>query len=310
MAGRVARIGAELGRFASSSFRALLAWCAGHVESWLRVEPAAPGALWSHTAGLRDLVAPCVISPGIEQEVVGSSLRSWALQWSVAGTEVLCPVATHVPGLPSAATAPVRRFSWHPGQRHRPGLGYSTATGRLHGFESLAERRFLLMFDFVPGIREVLSQPFTLRFTAAGRRMEHVPDFAVLHDGGVLVADVRPGGRGDRADAVRFAATARAAAAAGWSYVVVAGWHARAVEGLEAVARWRRPMQDPLGLQDQLLATARAGPVRLRPLVTTTDVPAVARTHLLHLIWHRRLTVDLDQPLTDASWVLAVGARS
>ncbi|OEJ36121.1 hypothetical protein BGK67_31895 [Streptomyces subrutilus] len=203
---------------------------------------------------------------------------------------------------------PVRRFSWRPGQRHRPGLGYSTSTGRLHGFESLAERRLLLALDFVPGTREVLSQPFTLRLTVAGRRMEHVPDFAVLHDGGVLVADVRPGGRGERVDAVKFAATARAASAAGWSYVLVAGGHPRAVTGLEALARWRRPMQDPLGLQDQLLAAVKAGPMRLRPLVASTGIPAVTRTHLLHLIWHRQLAVDLDHPLNDASWVHPVGA--
>ncbi|MWA16169.1 hypothetical protein [Streptomyces sp. BA2] len=45
--------------------------------------------------------------------------------------------------------------------------------------ESLAERRLPLVLDFVPGAREVLSQPFTPRFTVSGRPMEHVPDFAV-----------------------------------------------------------------------------------------------------------------------------------
>jgi hypothetical protein len=187
-------------------------------------------------------------------------------------------------------------------------LGYSTSTGRLHGFESLAERRLLLVLDFVPGTREVLSQPFTLRFTVSGRRMEHVPDFAVFHDGGLLVLDVRPGGRGERADVVKFAATARAAAAAGWSYALVVGWRQQAAEGLEALAGWRRPMQDPLGLQDHLLEAAAPGPVRLRQLAATTGMPAVARPHLSHLIWHRRLAVDLDHVLNDAAWVHPVGA--
>ncbi|WP_405927945.1 TnsA-like heteromeric transposase endonuclease subunit [Streptomyces griseus] len=280
------------------------------MESWLRVEPAAPGALWSHTAGLRDLVTPCVINPEIEDEAGAPSLRNWMLRWAVDGTEVVVPVAAHVLGPPSGATAAVRRFSWRAGQRHRPGLGYSTSTGRLHGFESLAERRFLLMLDFVPGTREVLSQPFTLRFTAAGRRMEHVPDFALLLDDGVLVADVRPGGRGKRTDVVQFAATARAARATGWSYVMVAGWHPGAVDVLEASGRCRRPMQDPLGFQDRLLAAASAGPTRLSALVATTEVPAMARTHLLHLIWHRRLAVDLSHPLTDASWIHPIRVRS
>ncbi|MET7644218.1 TnsA-like heteromeric transposase endonuclease subunit [Streptomyces sp. NPDC005426] len=264
------------------------------MESWLRVEPAAPGALWSHTAGLRDLVAPCVISREIEEEVGASSLRSWTLRWSVDGTDVVVPLAAHVLGPPSSATAPVRRFSWRAGQRHRPGLGYSTSTGRLHGFESLAERRFLLVLDFVPGTREVLSQPFTLPFTTAGRRMEHVPDFAALLDDGVLVADVRPGGRGERTEVVKFAATARAAQAAGWTYMVVADWHPRAVDALEASARCRRVLQDPLGLQGQLLAAASARPISLRSLAARMEAPTVARTHLLHLVWHRRLAVDFS----------------
>ncbi|MGW0551911.1 TnsA-like heteromeric transposase endonuclease subunit [Streptomyces altiplanensis] len=279
------------------------------MKSWLHIEPAASGAVWSHLAGLYDLVAPCVITPGVEDEVASSSLRSWTVAWSATGTEVVFPVSTHAVRPPPEALVPVRRFSWRPGQRHRPGLGYSTATGRLHGFESLAERRLLLVLDFVPGTMEVLSQPFTLRFTLAGRRMEHIPDFAVFHDDGLLsVVDVRPGGRGEWSDAVKFAATARAASAAGWSYVLVAGWHSRAVEGLEVLAARRRPMQDPFGLQVRLLAAAKAGPTRLWQLAAMTGMSAVARTHLLHLIWHRRLAVDLDRSLNDASWVHPVGA--
>ncbi|WP_285567828.1 TnsA-like heteromeric transposase endonuclease subunit [Streptomyces sp. RTGN2] len=279
------------------------------MESWLQVEPAASGAVWSHHAGLHDLVAPCVLSPGIEDAVAASSLRSWTVAWSVTGAEVVFPVSAHALRPPSAALVPVRQFSWRPGQRHRPGLGYSTSTGRLHGFESLAERRLLLVLDFVPGTREVLSQPFTLRFTVADRRMAHVPDFAVFHDDGLLtVVDVRPGGRGERADALKFAATARAASAAGWSYVLVAGWRSRAVEVLEVLAGRRRPMQDPFGLQDRLLAAVKAGPTQLRQLAATTGLPAVARTHLLHLIWHRRLAVDLDCALNDAAWIHPIGA--
>ncbi|WP_371604927.1 hypothetical protein OG345_40590 (plasmid) [Streptomyces sp. NBC_01220] len=51
-----------------------------------------------------------------------------------------------------------------------------SATGRLHGFESLAERRVLLALDFVGGMTEVLSQPFTLKFTTRQRPVRHTPD--------------------------------------------------------------------------------------------------------------------------------------
>lgn len=95
------------------------------------------------------------------------------------------------------------------------------------------------------------------------------------------------GGERERADAVKFAATARAASGAGWSYTLVAGWRPRAVEMLESLAGRRRPMQDPLGLQDRLLAAAKTGPTRLRHLAAMTGAPAMARAHVLHLIWHR-----------------------
>jgi hypothetical protein len=36
----------------------------------------------------------------------------------------------------------------------------------------------------------------------------------------------------------------------------------------------------------------------------------VARAHLLHLLWHRRIGVDLSQPLTDKSLVVLAGGVS
>jgi len=36
-------------------------------------------------------------------------------------------------------------------------------------------------------------------------------------------------------------------------------------------------------------------------------LPAVARAHVLHLIWRRRLGVDLSVPLSDASTVWPAG---
>ncbi|WP_226962709.1 hypothetical protein [Streptomyces sp. C8S0] len=54
------------------------------------------------------------------------------------------------------------------------------ATGRMHGFESLAERRLLLALDFLGGVEEVLSQPFKFRFTTGDGSEDHTPDFLVL----------------------------------------------------------------------------------------------------------------------------------
>jgi hypothetical protein len=64
-------------------------------------------------------------------------------------------------------------------------------------------------------------------------------------------------------------------------------------------------LTDPLGLQGVLLAAARTGSMRFGALVEQTAVPAMARAQALHLLWTRRLGVDLAEPLTDRSMVHA-----
>jgi hypothetical protein len=45
---------------------------------------------------------------------------------------------------------PVRRFTFHPGQRHLSGLWWSATTGGHVGFESRLERDHLMALDFCP----------------------------------------------------------------------------------------------------------------------------------------------------------------
>ena len=75
---------------------------------------------------------------------------------------------------------------------------------------------------------------------------------------------------------------------------------------VDALSAQRRPLGDPLGLQPQLLARALHGPVRFKDLVGGTSALVVARAHALHLIWRRRLGIDLTEPLGDDARVWAV----
>ena len=212
-------------------------------------------------------------------------------------------------GLVAAGSCvPWRHFTWRTGQRHRPGLQFLVSTGRHHGFESMEEQRFLLALDFAGGASDVVSQPFRLRAeTAAGWR-EHVPDFLAVTTGGVLLADIRPRSLVREEDLVLFAAAAEAALSAGWQYAVFCGWRPHVIATLDALSSQRRALQDRLGLVPQLLAAAGAGPLRLDDLVAATSCPAVARAFALHLIWHRRLGIDLAEPLAGQTVVeLAVG---
>ena len=234
--------------------------------------------------------------------------RRWTGAWRTSGGEVACAVRD-LGEVPVAGCVPVRRFTWRQRQRHRPGLQFMVSTGRLHGFESLEERSLLLALDFLGTAEEVLSQPFRLRFeTAGGKAGEHVPDFlAMFRDGSRWLFDVRPAGLVGDEDAVRFAAAAEAAQEAGWRYSVVAGWRPYVLSVLDALSAQRRELEDRLGLEDQILRIVAREPAAFGDLVAGTRLPAVARAHALHLLWHRRLGTDLGRPLGDRSLVWLAG---
>jgi hypothetical protein len=233
--------------------------------------------------------------------------RRWTASWRLSGASVICAVQD-LPSMRLVGAEPVRRFTWRADQRHRPGLQFLVSTGRHHGFESLAEQQLLLALDFAGEVTDVLSQPFRLRFAAAGGWREHIPDFLVIDRGGRWLLDVRPAHRIGPDDLVRFAAAGEVALAAGWRYGVVAGWWPHVLTSLDTLASQRRPLADPLGTQPELLEAAAHGPVSFARLVAATSYPAVARAHALHLIWHRRLSIDLARPLGDRTPVWPVHA--
>jgi len=236
--------------------------------------------------------------------------RRWTATWQVSGGDEVSLVRDLGPA-PVAGCEPVRRFSWGRRQRHRPGLQFMVSTGRLHGFESLEERSLLLALDFTGGVEEILPQPFLLRFgTAGGGFREHVPDFlAVSGDGARWLFDVRPARLVKEADATCFAAAAEAALEAGWRYSVVAGWRPHVLSGMDALSAQRRDLEDRLGLQNCLLRAVSAGPAAFGDLAAATPLPAVARAHALHLLWHRRLGIDLSRPIGDTSLVWLAGGN-
>ena len=116
---------------------------------------------------------------------------------------------------------------------------------------------------------------------------------------GTLLIDVRPAGLIGEDDRIRFAAAAEVALACGWQYIVAAGWKHQVMATIQALSAQRRPLQDPLCIQEQILREAARGPCRYLRLVEATSYPAIARAHAIHLLWRRRLGIDLSIPLTD-----------
>jgi hypothetical protein len=273
----------------------------------LQGEPSLAVGLASHSCRLWDLCAGYGAEPADREPLLLG--RGWSAAWSAVWRRSGSVVVVPVRGLASAGLAgcePVRRFGWRSGQRHRPGLQYLVSTGRHHGFESVAEQRVLLVLDFAGGVVELLAQPFRLRFATRSGWWEHIPDFLACTRGGMVLDDDSQEGPVKADDLVRFAASEEAALVAAWRYFVVTGWRPHVLSTVDTLSAQRRPLGDRLGLRPRLVAAAAGGPVPFGQLVEAGGVAAVGRAQALHLLWHRRLSIDLSGPLTNSSLVSAV----
>ncbi|MFC9223280.1 TnsA-like heteromeric transposase endonuclease subunit [Streptomyces hygroscopicus] len=69
-------------------------------------------------------------------------------------------------------------FRWYRGQRHFPGLYWSSTTGGNVGFESWLEWDHAMLLDFTPQVMGLLSQPLWLFWKdERGKRISHAPDY-------------------------------------------------------------------------------------------------------------------------------------
>lgn len=267
--------------------------------------------VWSHCCSWDELAVFFALPTSAQSEL--DLAPGWTERWTAIcrsdGVEVTRPLR-ELAVMSTMGCEPVRRFSWRTSQRHRPGLQYLVSTGRHHGFESLEEARLLLALDFAAGLLDLVSQPFRMRFSTCDGWRAHTPDFLALTAAGTWLLDVRPKGRIKEDDVPGFAAAAEAALACGWRYSVVTGWRMHMTAMLDTLSSQRRGLSDPLLVQTSLLRAAASGPRPFGELVEDTAVAAVARAHLLHLLWHRRLGIELGAPLTDATLVQPVRVHS
>lgn len=266
----------------------------------------ASGELWSHCVSWADLTVPVETCHGAARLDLGEEWPDrWLVSWR-AGQRAESRSVRELARVPLAGADPIRAFSWRRGQRHRPGLEYLVSTGRHHGFESMEEARTLLALDFAGDLADVVSQPLRFRFGAGGKRREHTPDFLAVTRSGAWLIDVRPGHLIKEQDAESFAAAAELALACGWRYTVVGRWRANVLTAVDTMSSQRRPLSDPLALRPALLAAA-AGGRTFGELAAATRCPPVARAQLLHLLWHRKLGIDMSRPLADSSAVRLAG---
>ncbi|MEJ7783945.1 MAG: TnsA-like heteromeric transposase endonuclease subunit [Solirubrobacteraceae bacterium] len=204
------------------------------------------------------------------------------------------------------AAVPWRTIRSHRGQRHLPGLYWSSTTGGHVVYESRLELARLLLADADPSVVGIAAQPFLV--WDEDRR--HVPDFLLARvDGSVAVVNVKPADRLKRppvAEALSWAG--EVFAGRGWEHEVWSAADPMMLANVRFLAGYRRSAllnPDSIAVAVSLTragqtiadaeATLRAGGMREpRPVV-------------LHLVWSGVLRVDLTRPVTSET-ELAVSA--
>lgn len=170
--------------------------------------------------------------------------------------------------------------------------------------ESQAEKNELLWLDWQGALTKVWSQPLALIHAhgTEGARY-HVPDFmGMTYEGRIRLYDVRPAARIDPRTQRQFDLTAAACDELGWTYTVLdgAGRSVRASLNLQWLKAARHPRCAPPGdVEYLILLAAGSGETRAALCAAASPHdPARAAVWIDHLTWHRKLDIDINDPLS------------
>ena len=191
---------------------------------------------------------------------------------------------------------------------HAPAHVYSYTVGGHLLVESGLERELVEELDGDPEVVWMVSQPCELHFRRERQLRRHIPDLLVESSDGVLTLwDVRPTPRQSPRFLEMAALTQDACDAAGWGYRVFAGHSPQRRVNSMWLSAYRRPpvvieayvavIRD--GLMNGTISSV--GDVRVRDTGYGQLLGA-----MYHLLWSRRISCDLDAPITDQtvlSWV-------
>ncbi|MET9661409.1 TnsA-like heteromeric transposase endonuclease subunit [Streptomyces sp. NPDC006510] len=201
--------------------------------------------------------------------------------------------------------APVRAFKSYKGQRHLPGLWWSSTVGGHIGYESWLERDHVLLLDFDPSGVGISSQPFWLFWRSdAGKGISHAPDYFAHRENGGVVIDCRPADRRKPWEEMKFEATQAARAQVGWEFRLVGAPDAIVVRNVRWPAGYGRPRHRLEPVASELLA-AFAEPQPVMGGASAVGDSIRVLPVLFHLLWSHELTADVSVPLHTLSPVSA-----
>ncbi len=213
-------------------------------------------------------------------------------------------VSADVALLPTERALPIRRFFSWPGKRNYDGSWWSS-TVRAHVlFESLLEREYLLAADFDPGVVGIAAQPAALLWPrGTSGQKHHFPDYFVrLQNGDGRLVDVRHPKHVEKS-AVQFAMTRDVCREIGWDYEVFTGLAPTYLANLRWLSGYRADRCVPSDVVAAAIGEHFASPVSMRlglyRAISSTGVPKdTVLANVLHLLWYRHLSTNLEEPLS------------
>lgn len=226
----------------------------------------------------------------------GEDLCERTVEWHAAAMEDL------------RAAAPWRTFRWYRGQKHYSGWYWSSTTRDLVIYESRLELANLMLADFDDQVRGIVAQPFLLAAEVDGVVRRHVPDFLLDTDSGPVVVDVKPARRLDNDDVARVLNLTRdVVEAKGWRYEVATEPPPQRASNVRFLAGYRRENAIAPDHCEAVQAVAQVGLTIGDLIDRMPDRPdACVRAAVLHLIWRRRLHVDIDAAITSRTQISRV----
>ncbi len=230
----------------------------------------------------------------IEYQLVGSKVRQ---------REPLSKGLFHE--LQPNSLQPMREMLNSHWKSNKPGLQYFESTRQLVAFESRLEGFNLLLLDWEANTVAIQGQPFTLHYKTERKARWHTPDFLASHsDGTVSVVNVKETEKlSDPKVEAQFTAASAACNQIGWQHRVMGTPTPELKSNLQLLAGFRRPPEVTTKVVDAVRDELSEGPREFG------DVAAIAaartglhvvlvRPVLLHALWTRNLTANLNKRLT------------
>lgn len=234
-----------------------------------------------------------------EPEVdVGSAVLTYR---PVVGDDRSVPASSAIPHDLYGAQ-PMRVFRWYKGQRHYSGEYWSATERDLVPHESRLEKAALMIADFDPTVKHIVSQPFVLRARVNDKWVKHTLDYLLGTDNGPVVVDVVRAERLEHDKIQRLCAwTRRIVQSVGWSYVVFTEPTPVLLNNVRFLSGYRRDWlidQDTVGEMLRRRGEMAGATFHDAEALFPHHSASLVRSSLLHLLWCHDLTFDVTQRLS------------